>query len=415
MPIHPVTSSFMPSPRTTRSPREVVVRASSEGAILAAIALLISRTIRGKIVDYFGTGIPGATVIARYHEPYNRIPRVLRDESSSSNESGEFVLCNVGLDVASCVDSLAPSHPPSHSTLLALEADKTGIGRIGPREPQATFVVKVVDRSGQPVAGVPTFLCVETSHFIPCARSSWLIRQGLTESLLASRFGSARFHWRPTRSVHNRSESSNDQLGMSSGYGRDSRSVPNAGGSAMTVQLATRVSTLLARRVFATGLLVLSGLVCPATAMAHEDAWTQVERLTPGVPVRVCVFAADLASGRKCFRGQFESSGSDSITLRLSDRHGRTFRRSLIRKVGKRRPISKRYAGWIAVGATVAVTWLFSAGNSDRPYPGIYVPGAGSAALGFWRQRWREIYRAPTASLRTDKKWGLHRILDKSA
>ena len=153
----------------------------------------------------------------------------------------------------------------------------------------------------------------------------------------------------------------------------------------MTVQQATRVSALLARGVFATGLLVLSGLVCPATAMAHGDGWTQFERVTPGVPVRVCPFAADLASGRKCFRGQFESSDSDSITLRLPDRQGRTFRRSLIRKVGIRRPISKRYAGWIAVGVTIAITWQFSAGNSDPPYPGFYGPGIGSAALGFWR------------------------------
>lgn len=166
---------------------------NSEGAILAAIALLISRTIRGKIVDYIGIGIPGVTVVARHHEPRNRIPRVLRNESSSSDESGEFVLCNVGLDVARYVDSLAPSYPRSHSTRLTLEVDETWIGRIGPKEPQATVVVKVVDRSGQPLAGVPTFLCAETSHFIPWARSPWLIRQGLTPSLLASRFGSARF------------------------------------------------------------------------------------------------------------------------------------------------------------------------------------------------------------------------------
>lgn len=170
----------------------------------------------------------------------------------------------------------------------------------------------------------------------------------------------------------------------------------------MTVQRATRVSALLARGIFATGVLVLSGLLCPAKAMARGHGWKQVERLTLGVRARVCLFAADLASGRKCFRGQFDSSDSDSITLRLPDRQGRTFPRNLIRKVGIRRPISKHYAGWIAIGVTVAVTWLFSAGNSDRPYPGLYGPGAGSAALGFWRQRWRAIYRAPTASLRTD-------------
>lgn len=168
----------------------------------------------------------------------------------------------------------------------------------------------------------------------------------------------------------------------------------------MTVQRAAPAIALLARGAFTTGLLALSGLAGPA--MAQGDDWTQVERLTPGVPTRVCLSTADLASGRTCFRGRFESSDGGSITLRLPDRQARTFGRSLVRKVGIRRPLARRYAGWITTGVTVAVTWMFSAGNSDPPYPGLYSTGAGLAALGFWRQRWRGIYQAPPVSMRTD-------------
>ena len=143
---------------------------------------------------------------------------------------------------------------------------------------------------------------------------------------------------------------------------------------------------------FAVGLLTLSSLSAPA--MARGD-WMQVERLRPGVPTRVHLHNADPASGRKRISGQFESADTDSISLKLRSGQAQTFAQDLIRKVTVRRPVMKRYAGWIGLGATVAVTWLFSAWNSKPPYPLFYGPGSGLAAVGFWRQKWRDVYRVP--------------------
>lgn len=149
------------------------------------------------------------------------------------------------------------------------------------------------------------------------------------------------------------------------------------------------------RGVLVAGLLALSSLAVPAMARGN---WTRVEGLRPGAPTRVQVNNAGLASGQKRIAGQFKSADSNSISLRLRDGRTQTFERGLIRKVMARRPVARRYAGWIGLAATVALTWLFSAQNSKPPHPLFYGPGAGLSALGFWRQRWREVYRVPTTS-----------------
>ncbi len=194
------------------SPREVLVSESSEGVVLVAIALPVGQTVRGQIVDSFGNEFPGATVMARYHEPDKPIRRVLLDEGSVTDESGEFVLGNVGVDVPFYIDVLAPGYPPSHSKLLELGAGETEVDSIVLQELGATVVVRVLDKSGHPVAGVPIFLFADTSHFIPSARGSWLFPMGIKKSLEASRFGSARFTGVPPGVVTVRAKTSNASL-----------------------------------------------------------------------------------------------------------------------------------------------------------------------------------------------------------
>ncbi|MDE0106140.1 MAG: hypothetical protein OXN89_27485 [Bryobacterales bacterium] len=140
------------------------------------------------------------------------------------------------------------------------------------------------------------------------------------------------------------------------------------------------------------GLLVLSTL--SVRAMAGGDGWTRIERLPAGVQTRVCLYTADLTSGRKCVKGRLRWTDSYSITLRIPSGEARTLEQDRIRKVEVRRPVARRYIGWVGLGLTVAVTWLYSANNSKPPYPLFYGPGSGLAAIAFWRNRWRTIYRA---------------------
>ena len=137
--------------------------------------------------------------------------------------------------------------------------------------------------------------------------------------------------------------------------------------------------------------LALSGGSVQATPRGD---WTRVESLPPGIPTRVRLHTPDPSSGRKHITGLFDSSGSSTITLMLRDGQSETIEQSHIRKVAVPRKVSKRYAGWIVLGVTIAATSFLSVGD-DPPYPPFYFSGAGLSGLAFWRQRWREVYRAP--------------------
>ena len=143
------------------------------------------------------------------------------------------------------------------------------------------------------------------------------------------------------------------------------------------------------------GVFVVSG--GSVEAMPRGD-WMRVESLPPGIPTRVRLHTADPVSGRRQITGLFESSGSSTITLMLRDGQSKTIEQSHVRKIVARRQVVKRYAGWIALGATVAATGLMSAKNSDPPYPPLYFSAIGSSALGFWLNKWRRVYRAPKGS-----------------
>ena len=160
----------------------------------------------------------------------------------------------------------------------------------------------------------------------------------------------------------------------------------------MTSNRTTHGIAPRALAVFVGGVLALAGV--PAQALPRGD-WTRVERLPQGIPTRVTLHASDPADGRNKARGLLESVDSASITLMLRDGRTRTIERDRIRKVAVRRQFAKRYAGWIVAGLTIATTWLLAAKNADPLYPPLYIPGAGLSGFAFWRQRWRDVYRAP--------------------
>ncbi len=158
----------------------------------------------------------------------------------------------------------------------------------------------------------------------------------------------------------------------------------------MTDKRAARGIALRALGAFVAGVLALSSV--PVQARPRGD-WTRVERLPQGIPTRVRLHTADPASGRKQIRGLLEAADSASSTLKLRDGQSQTIEQSHIRKVAVTRKISKRYAGWIVLGVTIAATWFMELG-SDPLYPPLYISGGGLSGLAFWRQRWRDVYRS---------------------
>ena len=180
-------------------PGELLVPVGSAGIVPVAIVLQIGQTIRGQVVDAQGNGIPQAIVQARYHEPEKPIRRVLLDDGSLTDGAGEFVLRNVGIDIPFYIDVLAPRHPPSHSKLLKLGVSETKLEDIVLGEPGATIVVNVVDRSGQPLEGVPVVLFADPSNFDRSARGSWLFPMGFKKNSETSGLGKRSICWRSAR------------------------------------------------------------------------------------------------------------------------------------------------------------------------------------------------------------------------
>ena len=143
------------------------------------------------------------------------------------------------------------------------------------------------------------------------------------------------------------------------------------------------------------GVLALSG--GSVQAMPRGD-WTRVESLPPGISTRVRLHTPDPSSGRKQITGLFESSGSSTITLMLRDGQSKTIKQSHVRKIVARRKVLKRYAGWITLVLTLGGTVFYNGAGSDSIPPRIYAPAIGSSFLGFWLNRWRQVYRAPKGS-----------------
>ena len=97
---------------------------------------------------------------------------MLLDDGSVTDDEGNFVLDNVGIELPFYVDVLAPRYPPAHSKQLKLAAGTTKIEKIVLGEKGATVVVEVNDKAGEPLEGVEVVLFVDPANFAQSARGS---------------------------------------------------------------------------------------------------------------------------------------------------------------------------------------------------------------------------------------------------
>ena len=150
----------------------------------------------------------------------------------------------------------------------------------------------------------------------------------------------------------------------------------------MTSKRTAQGIALRALAVFVAGsVLGLSG--GPVQAMPRGD-WTGGGASLPqSIQPRVRLHTADQVSGRKRIRGLLESVDKTSITLKLRGGDSRTIEQAHVRKVAVPRKLSKRYAGWIVLGVTIAAVEWYRQANSKRRHPPIYCSIAGLSGLAF--------------------------------
>ena len=156
----------------------------------------------------------------------------------------------------------------------------------------------------------------------------------------------------------------------------------------------------LSRKTMATGLALLLFLsFLPSCAARHMPDWSRVQAVPPKTKTDVQLYKDDAPQGSRKVKGRFDSATTDSLTLTLKDGQTRTLQKQAVRKVLTRRPFSKRWPGWVALGVTFAITEFFlhidlppTASERLGGHATITLP---TAAAFFYGSRMGGIYEVP--------------------
>ena len=159
----------------------------------------------------------------------------------------------------------------------------------------------------------------------------------------------------------------------------------------------------LFRMTPATGLALLLFLsLLPSCAARHMPDWSRVQAVPPKTKTDVHLYKDEVPQGSRKIKGRFDSATDGSITLRLKDGQTRTLEKSDVRKVLTRRPFSKRWPGWVALGVTFGVLQtLLSMSASVDNVSGSTMVGTHAtitlptAAAFFYGSRMGGIYEVP--------------------
>lgn len=82
--------------------------------------------------------------------------------------------------------------------------------------------------------------------------------------------------------------------------------------------------------------------------------WARVQAVPHNRKTVVRLYQDAAPPESRRFRGRFESSTAEAITLMLKNGQTSTFPKTAVRKVRIRRPFPKRWPGWVVLGATLA-------------------------------------------------------------
>ena len=103
-------------------------------------------------------------------------------------------------------------------------------------------------------------------------------------------------------------------------------------------------------------ILLLSGGAPEAAAgLWVKRDWSRVQIVTPGTRTTVLLYKDRAPRGQRKIKGVFYSAQAESVTLLLPNGQTRTLLKQDVRKVLVRRPLKKRYQGWIVAGAGAAL------------------------------------------------------------
>ena len=172
---------------------ERIVGAAVTGRVTMNFSLPPGQDVRARVVDLHGNGVVGATVRAHYDEPWKPTRRVTFEPDNHTDENGEFLVRDVGIDVPFYFDVLAPGYAPTQSGRLKLAVGESKLADIVLTKPEAVVEVTVRDKIGDAIRGARVTLLADPANYPRTARGSWLFPRRYRQRARTSSLGNVRF------------------------------------------------------------------------------------------------------------------------------------------------------------------------------------------------------------------------------
>ena len=142
-------------------------------------------------------------------------------------------------------------------------------------------------------------------------------------------------------------------------------------------------------------------LMIVSVKKSKKADWSQVQAVPHHRKTKIRLYQDVALQGNRKIKGRFQSATADSITLVLENGQLRTFPKLTVRKVLTRRPIRKRWPGWVAMAVCSAALEISIAlfAESTPPVPlrlGSHAFHAlPTGAAFFYVSRLKGIYNVP--------------------
>ena len=140
-----------------------------------------------------GSGVPGAAIRVRYHEPEKPLRRVAFDAEEETDDDGEFIIPNLGVDVPFVVDVNARDYVATSSEQYKITSDTNALPKSTVlSEKGGTVVAQLRDKQGNPLPGVQVIIMADPSGRPSGSRGSWLHAKSLHQIGSTSSLGNIR-------------------------------------------------------------------------------------------------------------------------------------------------------------------------------------------------------------------------------
>ena len=163
-------------------------------AVGLAFPLPVGQAVEGRVVDAGGSGVPGASLRVRYHEPGRPIRTVAFDAEEITDGDDRFKFRNVGAGVPFVIDVYVRSHVAVTSQQFTVnQGANQPLEEIVLRNSGAAVVASLCGADDEPAGGVAVALIADPAGRAPEQHGSWLHHRSYRQRGTTSPLATVRF------------------------------------------------------------------------------------------------------------------------------------------------------------------------------------------------------------------------------